>query len=160
MQSAFLPSLALVASIALLVQPTALAVGHTGVKLSSDTQHYPGLDDTDGFQEIDGMLDGSLTHGQSLPFLDIQVGGEISVSNDDVVKKPWNSKSFETRGKVQLVQYLAANRGAVRQNKAFNDSLIEKRFSSKQLDTTVIVPYVYSANGTSFVIHVSPPSSE
>ncbi len=141
MQSAFLPSLALVASIALLVQPTALAVEHTGVELSRDTSHYPGLNDTDGFQEINGILDGPLKHGQSLPFLDIQVGGEISVSNDDVVKKPWNSKSFETRGKIQLVQYLAANRGAVRQNKAFNDSLIEKQFSSKQLDTTVIVHF-------------------
>ena len=141
MQSAFLPSLALVASIALLVQPTALAVEHTDVELSRDTQYYPGLDDTDGFQEINGMPDGSLKHGQSLPFLDIQVGGEISVSNDDVVKKPWNSKSFETRGKVQLVQYLAANRGAVRQNKAFNDSLIERQFTSKQLDTTVIVHF-------------------
>ncbi len=139
MQSAFLPSLALVASIALLVQPTALAVGHTGVKLSSDTQHYPGLDDRDGFQEIDGMLDGSLNHGQSLPFLDIQVGGEISVTDDDVVKKPWNSKSFETRGKVQLVQYVAAIPGVARQNKAFNDLLIEKKFSSKHLETTVIV---------------------
>jgi YtfJ family uncharacterized protein len=141
MQSAFFTSLALVASIALLVQPTALAVEHTGVELSGDTQHYTGLDDRDGFQEIDGILGGALKHGQSLPFLDIQVGGEISISNDDVVKKPWNSKSFETRGKVQLVQYLAANAGAVRQNKAFNDSLIEKQFSSKQLDTTVIVHF-------------------
>jgi YtfJ family uncharacterized protein len=141
MQSAFLPSLALVASIALLVQPTARAVEHTEVELSKETLHYPGLDDRDGFQAIEKMLDGSLKYGQSLPFLDIQVGGEISVSNDDVVKKPWNSKSFETSGKVQLVQYVAAIPGVARQNKAFNDLLIERKFSSKHLQTTVIVHF-------------------
>ncbi len=141
MQSAFLPHLALVASIALLVQPTARAVEHTGLELSKETQHYPVLDDRDGFQAIDEMLDGSLKHGQSLPFLDIQVGGEIFVSNDDIVKKPWNSRSFETGGKIQLVQYVAAIPGVARQNKVFNDLLIEKKFSSKQLETTVIVHF-------------------
>lgn len=141
MKSAFLPSLALVASIALLAQPAALAVEHTGVELSKEAQHYLGLDNSGGFQAIEKMLDGSLEHGQSLPFLDIQVGGEIFVSNDDVVKKPWNSKSFETGGKVQIVQYIAAVPGVRRQNKAFNDQLIEKKFSSKHLETTVIVHF-------------------
>ena len=141
MQPGFLPSLALVASLAILVQPTVLAVEHTGVEMSKDTQYFPGLDDRDGFQAIDGMLDGFLQYGQSLPFLDIQVGGEISVSNDDIVKKPWNSKSFEARGKIQLVQYVAAIPGAARQNKAFNDLLMEKKFSSMHLETTVIVHF-------------------
>jgi YtfJ family uncharacterized protein len=139
MQSAFLQSLAFVASLAMSIQSTAFAVEHTGTELSIGTQHYPGLDDRGGIQEIDGVIDVSLKHGQSLPFLDIQVGGEISISNNDVVKKPWNSNSFESNGKVQLVQYVAATRVAVRQNKAFNDSLIEKKFSSDQLETTVIV---------------------
>ena len=139
MQSAFLQSLAFIASLAMLIQSTAFAVEHTGTEQSKDTQHYPGLDDKGGIQEIDGVIDVSLKHGQSLPFLDIQVGGEISVSNNDVFKKPWNSKSFESNGKVQLVHYVAATPVAARQNKAFYDSLIEKKFSSDQLETTVIV---------------------
>lgn len=77
--------------------------------------------------------------GQSLPILDIKAGGEISVSDNNIVKNPWSSKSFEGNGKVQLVQYIAANRGAVRQNKAFTDSMLEKQFSSEKLDTTIIV---------------------
>lgn len=139
MQFTFLPSLAFVASLAMLIQSTALAVEYTGTDLSEDTQHYSGLDDRGGIQQIDGVIVGSLKHGQSLPFLDIQVGGEISVSNNDVVKIAWNSKSFESNGKVQLVHYVAATPVAVRQNKAFNDSLIERKFSSDQLETTVIV---------------------
>jgi YtfJ family uncharacterized protein len=137
MQPTLLPSLAFVASLAMLIQSTAFAVEHTGVELSKVAQHYPGLDDRGNSQEVNG----SLKHGQSLPYLDIQVGGEISVSNDDIVKKPWNSKSFETKGKIQLVQYVAAIPGAARQNKAFNDLLIEKKFSSKYLETTVIVHF-------------------
>ena len=77
--------------------------------------------------------------GQSLPVLDIQAGGEISVSDNNIVKTPWSSKSFEGNGKVQLVQYLAADKGAVRQNKAFTDTLLHKNFSSEKLDTTIIV---------------------
>jgi len=81
----------------------------------------------------------SLEHGQSLPVLDIQVGGEISVSDNRMVKKPWSSKSFETKGKVQLVQYVAANRGATRQNKPFTDAVLEKKFPSEKVEATVIV---------------------
>ena len=135
MQFTFLPPLALVTSLAMLIQATALA------EISTDTQHYAEPDDRGGIQEADGAIEGSLKHGQSMPFLNIQVGGEITVSNDDVFKKPWNSRSFETSGKVQLIQYMAANTGAVLQNKAFNDSLKEKKFSSTHLDTTVIVHF-------------------
>ena len=80
-----------------------------------------------------------LLPGRSLPVLDISMGGEVSVSDNNIVKRPWSSKSFEDKGKVQLVQYLAAVRGAVRQNKSFNETLVEKQFSSEQLHTTVIV---------------------
>ena len=80
-----------------------------------------------------------LETGQSLPVLDILTGGEISVSDSNVTEKPWSSRSLESKGKVQLVQYLAANFGAVRQNKPFTDALIEKRYSSEKLDTTIIV---------------------
>lgn len=141
MRSSFLPSFAIVAFSALLIQPAALAAEHTGIDLSENAQLYPSLYTGEGYKEIDGLPDGSLKHGQSLPFLDIQVGGEISVSNDDVVKRPWNSKSFETKGKVQLVQYVAAIPGVARQNKAFNDQLIARKFSSKHLETTVIVHF-------------------
>jgi YtfJ family uncharacterized protein len=92
-----------------------------------------------GSHVLDGNKDVSLEHGQSLPVLDIHVGGEISVSDNNIVKEPWSSKSFEGNGKVQLVQYIAANPGAARQNKPFTDTLIEKHFSAEQLTTTVIV---------------------
>ena len=81
----------------------------------------------------------SLESGQTPPVLEIHVGGEISVNDKNIIKTPWSSKSFESKGKVQLVQYVAANRRASRQNKPFNDALIEKKFSSEQLSTTVIV---------------------
>lgn len=90
-------------------------------------------------EDIGGEKRYSLETGQSLPVLDIQSGGEISVTDSHITEKPWSSKSFDSKGKVQLVQYLAANLGAARQNKAFNDALIEKRYSSEQLDTTIIV---------------------
>lgn len=76
---------------------------------------------------------------QSLPTLDINVGGEISVNGDQAAKTPWSSKCFDSTGKVQLVQYVAANRKAVRQNQPFNDALKEKHFSAEELSTTVIV---------------------
>jgi len=81
----------------------------------------------------------SLKPGQSLPVLEIDEGGEISVSENTIVEKPWSSKSFESKGKVQVVQYVAANRGATRQNKPFTDALLEKQISSEKLDATVIV---------------------
>lgn len=77
--------------------------------------------------------------GNSLPILDIDVGGEISVSGNNTVKKPWSSKCFDGKGKVQLVQYVAANRKAIRQNQPFNDAVKERRFSAEELATTVIV---------------------
>jgi len=139
MKSTRMPSLALVASVALLFQSAVLAVEHTGVQVSKADQLQPELDGKDGSHRFDGKTDVSLQPGQSLPVLEIQAGGEISVSDNNIIKTPWSSKSFESKGKVQLVQYIAANRGAARQNKPFTDSLIEKRFSSEQLSTTVIV---------------------
>jgi YtfJ family uncharacterized protein len=114
MKTARLSLFTFVASVAMFSQSTVFAVENTDAEVTLET-------------------------GQSLPFLDIQAGGEFSVSNNNIIKRPWNSKSFETKGKVQLVQYVAANRGAVRQNKQFTDMLIEKQFSSEQLSTTVIV---------------------
>ena len=95
-----------------------------------------------------GKEDCLLETGQSLPVLDIQSGGEISVSDSSVTEKPWSSRSFESKGKVQLVQYVSANLGAVRQNKPFNDALKEMRYSSEQLETTIIV---HMADTMSFV---------
>ena len=89
--------------------------------------------------DINGKEVCLLETGQSLPILDIQSGGEISVVDSHITEKPWSSRSFESKGKVQLVQYVAANLGATRQNKPFNDAVIEKRYSSEQLDTTIIV---------------------
>jgi len=143
-----LTSLLLVASIAMLFQSAVFAIEHpkseaieleTSTKVSKTEPTYPGLSGKDGSPRFDGKKRFSLEPGQSPPVLDIQVGGEISVSDNRVVKNPWSSKSFESKGKVQLVQYVAANRGAARQNKPFNDSLIEKRFTSDELDITIIV---------------------
>jgi YtfJ family uncharacterized protein len=148
MKSVRLPFLGLIASAVMLFQSAVFAVEHqspevielhTSVEVSKADQVYAGSDDKVAPHGVDGIKSGSLEPGQSLPFLDIHEGGEISVSDDNIVKKPWSSKSFESKGKVQLVQYVAANWGAARQNKPFNDTLIEKHFSSEQLSTTVIV---------------------
>ena len=88
---------------------------------------------------INGKGGSSLETGLSLPLLDIQAGGEIHIYNDNIVEEPWSSKSFEGRGKIQLIQYVAANRGAANQNKMFTDALIEKQYSSEDLATTIIV---------------------
>jgi YtfJ family uncharacterized protein len=111
MKSARVPCMALIVSAAMMLQSAVFAAEHQNI----------------------------VEMGQSLPPLDIEVGGEVALSDNDIVRRPWSSKSFENKGKVQLVQYVAANRGVARQNKAFNDTLIEKHYSSEQLDTTVIV---------------------
>lgn len=119
MKSVRLASFALVASAAMLFQSSVFASEQreTGI-----VETHPGL-----------------MPGQSLPVLDIQVGGEIHVSDKDIIKRPWNSRCFDGKGKVQLVQYVAANFGVRGQNKSFNDTLVKKRFTSEQLSTTIIV---------------------
>ncbi len=117
MKSAYLPFIALAASLAMLIHSTGFA---------SECR--------DGGQE-----NCTLEPGQSLPVLDIREGGEISVTDNGIVRKPWNSKSLERKGKVQVVQYVAANRSAVRQSKPFARAFLEKRFSPEKLDATVIV---------------------
>ena len=117
MKIAFLPRVTLVALAAMLFQTTVFAVD----------------------LKTDRNSDDSLAPGHSLPVLDIEAGGEIFVSDDRVVKVPWSSKSFDQNNKVQLVQYIAANRGAIQQNKPFSDALIQKHFSSENLETTIIV---------------------
>lgn len=82
---------------------------------------------------------GSLGTGQPLPYLDIEAGGEISVRNNKISVSPWNSKSFEATGKVQIVHYVAANRSVARQNKPFSRAVDEKLFSNQKMDKTVIV---------------------
>ena len=80
-----------------------------------------------------------LVTGQSLPLLDIREGGEISIGDNTIVEKPWSSKSLDSKGRVQFVQYVAANRNAAGQNKLFTDALIKKQYSSEELGTTIIV---------------------
>ena len=111
--------LSLIASVAVLTQPTVLAVN----------DHDPAIME----------MQSSLMPGRTLPVLNIEAGGEIHVSDHNIVRRPWSSTCFEGRGKVQLVQYVAANLGVRKQNKAFNDSLREKRFTSDQMSTTIIV---------------------
>jgi len=140
--------MALAASLALLLQSALFACERLNPEVieleinreaSKTDQIHPGLDSKHRNPGVGGTEDCSLEPGQSLPLLDIQVGGEISVSDNGIIKKPWSSKSFESKGKVQLVQYVAANRGAARQNRPFTDALIKKRFSAEDLATTVIV---------------------
>ena len=80
-----------------------------------------------------------LKTGQSLPVLDIESGGEISLSENNIIERPWSSKSLAGNGKLQLLQYVAADRDALRQNKPFTKALLKKQFSPDELDTTVIV---------------------
>jgi len=148
MESVRLSFLALITSAAMLFQSVVFAVEHQNpevievhrnVEASKADQFYAGSDDKVAPHGVDGMRGVFLEPGQSLPALVINVGGEISISDDSIVKSPWSSKSLESKGKVQFVQYVAANRGAARLNKPFTDILIEKQFSSEQLSTTVIV---------------------
>ena len=148
MKSIRTSSVALAASAAMIFQSAGFAVEHPNpveselfpdLEVSEGEPLNPGITGKDEFFMLDGNKEGSLQHGRSLPVLDINVGGEISVNDNKIVKEPWSSKSFESNGKVQLVQYIAANPGAARQNKPFTDTLIEKHFSSEQLSTTVIV---------------------
>ncbi|MDH3902028.1 MAG: hypothetical protein OES90_02280, partial [Xanthomonadales bacterium] len=120
MKSTGLPFLARVAIVTIMFQSAAFAI----------ERPIPGLDGTDG---------GSLETGQSLPHLDIREGGEIYVGENSIVKMPWSSKSFESTDKVQFVQYVAADRGAVSQNKMFTDALKKKQYSAEELETTIIV---------------------
>lgn len=142
------PFFVLVSSVGMLFQSAVFAVEspiyevideQSGTAESKDGHFNSKSDRKDGSHGFEGKKGMSLASGQTPPVLEIQVGGEISVSDKNITKTPWSSKSFESNGKVQLVQYVAANRGASRQNKPFNDALIEKKFSSEQLSTTVIV---------------------
>ncbi|HDL01949.1 MAG TPA: hypothetical protein ENH23_06925, partial [candidate division Zixibacteria bacterium] len=85
MKSAYLPSFALIISVAMLLQPEVFAVEnpnpeaveiHTGARVAKADQLYTELNDKDGSQEFDGNEGVSLLPGQALPVLDIQVGGE------------------------------------------------------------------------------------
>jgi len=85
------------------------------------------------------MNEGAVATGKTLPILDINHGGEISVFRDDIIKRPWSSKCLQEKGKVQVIQYVAASHKAIKQNKPFTQSLLKKQFSPEQLDTTIIV---------------------
>jgi len=86
-----------------------------------------------------GNDSGSLSMGEHLPYLGFDTGGEISVSNNDISMMPWNSKSLEKTGKVQLVHYVPANRRVALQNQPFSEAVIERQFSTQRVNKTVIV---------------------
>jgi YtfJ family uncharacterized protein len=110
------------------------AAGLLCFSASFATKNVDRLDST-----IDGSRAGFIEPGQSLPFLDIQMRGEITVNGNIIVTNPWDSKNFDSKGKVQIVQYVAANRTASRQNRPFIDILDVKQFSPEKLDRTVII---------------------
>ena len=120
MKSTRLPYLARVTIVAILFQSAVFAV----------EQPIAGLN---------GKVGHSLETGQSLPLLDIWEGGEIYIGENTIAEKPWSSKSFDSKGRVQFVQYVAASRDAVSQNKMFTDALKKKKYSSEELETTIIV---------------------
>lgn len=111
----------------------------TNVESSSTSNPLPGLDGSHTHSIPGGNERGALEQGQPLPVLDIEVGGEIFLNDDDIIERPWSSDMFKGNGKVQLVQYVAANRGAVGQNKPFTQAIIEKQFPPEKLGSTVIV---------------------
>ncbi len=135
-----LSSITLVASLAVLFHYAVFAaVCPNAGEISTTDRSPPALGSKHRYPESAAKESCSLEAGQFLPVLDIEVGGEISVTDNQILQTPWSSKSFESKGKVQLVQYIAANRRASRQNKPFTDTLSERRFSSDELATTVIV---------------------
>jgi len=85
----------------------------------------------------------ALDVGKTLPVIDITAGGMLANASKQDTKyttqRAWSSKSLEGRGKLQIVQYLAANLGVDRQNKPFTDALYQKNFSTDKQDTTVIL---------------------
>ena len=148
MRSARLSVFSIIAFAALLSQSTVFAVDHQNFELvelhksAEASKAYPLGSEPGGKRQLHGFdveKQAPLKPGQFLPFLYIHAGGEISVSDNGVVKKPWSSKSLVDKGRVQLVQYVASNLDATRQNQPFNDILKEKQFSSEQLSTTIIV---------------------
>ena len=139
MKTNHLTNLVAVTLVAMLIQSTVFADEYIGTAESRAERESRVLDRNDAFLESDAVKGISFKPGQALPHLDIQEGGEFYIGENEIVKRPWSSKCFEEKGKVQVVQYVADNRGATRQNKLFNDTLINRHFSSEQLDTTVIV---------------------
>ena len=119
MKSSRLSILVSVMAVALLIQTAAFAIDY----------HDPAVIESNA----------GLEPGVSLPVLDIRSGGEIHITDNNIIQRPWSSSRLETKGKVQVVQYIAANFGVRSQNKSFNDSLIKKRFTSEQMSTTIIV---------------------
>jgi len=111
----------------------------TNAEPSSTSDPLPGSDGNPAYFMPGGSERGALEPGQPLPVLDIEVGGEIFLSDDNIVERPWSSKTFESKGKVQLVQYVAANRGIMRKNKPFTQAIINKNFPPEKLSKTVIV---------------------
>jgi len=136
MKLACMPFLAPITIVAMLFQSSAFAVEYR-----SPTRElcHPGLNGQHGCPGRVADEEDALEPGRSLPALDIQAGGVISVHDNSIVETPWSSKSLESRGRVQLVQYVAANRRALGQNKPFTTALLEKKFSSEKIDTTIIV---------------------
>ena len=111
----------------------------TNAETSSTSHLLPGLNGNHAYSMPGGNERGALEPGQPLPVLDIEVGGELFLSDDNIIERPWSSKTFESKGRVQLVQYVAANRVAMRQNKPFTQAIINKNFPPEKLSKTVIV---------------------
>jgi YtfJ family uncharacterized protein len=78
----------------------------------------------------------SIAPGNPVPQLTIEDRGELILSGDDIVYQPWSSSAKP--GKVHILQYLAATRGASKIYNEFTDILTEKFEKTDFHITTVL----------------------
>ncbi|MFT5563061.1 MAG: YtfJ family uncharacterized protein [Litorivivens sp.] len=78
--------------------------------------------------------------GEALPELQIANKGELILEGeDDVGYQPWNSASLDTKGAVQIVQYMAARPSAEKQIRPFTDKLEEIAYPVELHHVTTVV---------------------
>ncbi|WP_372781052.1 YtfJ family protein [Litorivivens sp.] len=82
----------------------------------------------------------ALSAGQPLPELMIQDKGELTLdAQNDIVYVPWSTKNLDTKGEVQIIQYMAARPSAEKQIRPFTDRLEEAGFPEELIHVTTVV---------------------
>jgi hypothetical protein len=79
----------------------------------------------------------AVSTGNPLPQLRVEKLGEMHVEGEDVRYAPWDSGAL--RGKVQVVQYMAARPGSRDLNKPFTDRLRDSGIPIEHYHVTTIV---------------------
>jgi len=78
--------------------------------------------------------------GEPLPDLQIDKKGELVLKGKDEVDfQPWSSKALDTKGAVQIVQYMAARPSSEKQIRPFTDKLEETAYPVELHHVTTVV---------------------